>query len=383
MVFNSDDFLTDFLNMAARSVLMWAHVFVLLLLLATGGTLLADGKMYAEKVNTQIPYQRALIVFDEGKQTMVLQSQYQIPGEPGKHTLGWVVPVPAVPEISTMDADGADWLFNGLDRLTLPDYIRGWPLIAILMLVALVSGLGLLFASFSRRFSQRRGRMRMHAFLSIALAITLFFYLPYLVRLTKGAGGVEVLRSGKAGIYDTQVVRAESADDLIAWFNAKSFRFDNKDEKAIQSYIDRKWCFVTAAVDASIAPNNSTAVSNQLLAPLILHFPTTTPVYPTALTATGGHPTEILIYLASREPMKTTSDLKLKFSGGAGRNFMPLLSFDLEGNPEVLDWFNLIFQGQIHLSKFKATLMPEQMARDIEFLPDPEAKPSRELVFKW
>jgi hypothetical protein len=120
-----------------------------------------------------------------------------------------------------------------------------------------------------------------------------------------------------------------------------------------------------------------------LLAPLILHFSTTNPVYPTALTATGGHPTEILIYLASREPMKTTSDLKLKFSGGAGRIFMPLLSFDLEGNPEVLDWFNLIFQGQIHLSKFKATLMPEQMARDIEFLPDPEAKPSRELVFKW
>ena len=367
--------------MAARSVFRWAHVFVLLL--ATGDTLLADGKMYAEKVNTRIPYQRALIVFDEGKQTMVLQSQYQIPGEPGKHTLGWVRTVPAVPEISTMDADGADWLFNRLDRLTLPDYIRGWPVIAIVMLVALVSGLGLLLASFFRRFSQRRGRMRMQAFLSIALAMALLLYLPFLVPLTKGVGGVEVLSSGKAGIYDTHVVRAESANDLIAWFNAKSFRFDKKDEKTIQSYIERKWCFVTAAVDASIAPDNSAAVSNKLLAPLILHFPTTNPVYPTALTATGGHPTEILIYLASREPMKTTSDLKLKFSGGTVSTFMPLLSFDLDENPEVLDWFNLIFQGQFHLSKFKSTLMPEQMVRDIDFLPDPEAMPYRELVFKW
>ena len=348
---------------------------VVALLLLTGGQLHADGKMYAEKVNTEIPYQRALILFDEGNQTMVLQSQYQIPNEPGDHTLGWVVPVPAVPEIFSMDAGEADDMFSILSRYSRPEQVH---LFGYLILVVVVLGVGCFITSFLPSPSNRKSLLRKAAFLSISIAVFSFVFALLTTKAGRKSSGVEIVQAGKVGIYDTKVVKAESAQDLIEWFNEHSFRFNETDAETIQSYIDREWCFVTATVDASVSSKDRSAVSSNLLAPLILHFPTPTPVYPTELTATGGHPTEILIYLVSRAPMKTTPDLTLRFSGpfDSRSSLVSLVvslhdaGFGVDSTP-----FQLLGSDDVHLQKFKATLTPEQMAEDIEFLPDPGAKP--------
>ena len=63
---------------------------------------LADGKFYTvpERVAPDLPYQRALIAHDGNRELLILQSKFE--GE--AKDFGWVVPLPAVPELDTSGA---------------------------------------------------------------------------------------------------------------------------------------------------------------------------------------------------------------------------------------------------------------------------------------
>lgn len=343
--------------------------------------LLADGKMYIarEEVPASIPYQRAAILFDDNVQTMILQSQYQIPEVGVKHSLGWVVPVPAVPEIASMDADLAGLMFARTDFLSRPKVTRIsiWFWIGISFCTFGAAVLAFVLSFFKRWKSHQKG-LRRFAFYSFSGVICLILITPLFASAgSKKIEGVESVESRQVGIFDVEVIRADNASAMIDWLRTYKFAHGREDEVAIQSYIDRKWCFVTAKVTTGTDLTKTESISEGLLAPLVLRFPTPGPVYPTALTATGGHSTEILIYLTSKEAFKTTSAIQCKFRGRIPASWTMQRFLSNEGVLTGLP------QDPLHLSKFKATLSPAQMAKDIEFLPDPGAPPYREHVHRW
>lgn len=356
-------------------------ILILSLILHATAPLHADGKMYSEKVNTTIPYQRALIIHHQAQQTLILQSQYHIPGIPGPHQIGWVVPVPAVPEIASMNADEAHQLFATLDRITQPETTSwGFPFILVLTLLLITSTIFTTVASCFAKHPQQRRRLRIIAISSFITLLILTLTSPFFITSSKSSDGIEVIKSARVGIFDTQVIRAESAADLTRWFNQNSFRFNQTDESTIQSYIDQDWCFVTAKVDTSIDLQSRKVLSDHLLAPLILQFPTPDPVYPTALTATGKHPTEILLYLLTDQPVKTNSPLICKFRSPIEENNLPLYVSTTQPTDFFFEHLPTI---PSHLSKFKATLTSPQMETDIRFTPDPTAPPYREHNHRW
>ncbi|MBN8456787.1 MAG: DUF2330 domain-containing protein [Verrucomicrobia bacterium] len=357
---------------------------VAMLTLMCAAEALADGKMFAEKVPATIPYQRAIILHTGETQTLVLQSQYQIPGASDTKALGWVVPVPATPEVATANANRAEWVFNWCDRSAAPKITE---ISAFLLLtgfgIALVNTVICITGAFVARRPEKRRRFRILGLVSAFAAVLCIFAGPLVIRMKKGISGIETLASKKAGIYDITVIRAKAAADMLRWLKDNGFGFGPEDETAFRSYIDRGWVFVAAKIDPAADMSDHKAVSKGLAAPLLLRFSAKNPVYPLALTATGGHDTEVLIYLLSDTPRTGDGRLELRSAGGPPQGWFPSGHLMTDENTEFLSADPAMDRAAtLRLSKFKGTLTPDQMRSDLEFVPDPRQTDRREHIYR-
>ncbi|MBN8456789.1 MAG: DUF2330 domain-containing protein [Verrucomicrobia bacterium] len=367
---------------------------VAMLTLMCAAEALADGKMFAEKVPTTIPYQRAIILHTGETQTLVLQSQYQIPGASETKALGWVVPVPAVPKIASTSSESADSAFMWMDMATKPSVTRISTIgILILLYLPIASSL-IFFVCGIIKWRGTREKWFLRSGVSILVLLIVFLATALSVTAWKaGASGVETLESRQAGIYDVKVIRAKAAADLLAWLNENAFQFGPDDEAAIQAYLDKGWVFTVAKIRPSTPPPAPSRFSEGLADPLILRFPATNPIYPLALTAAGGHDTEVLIYLASDVPRIGDGRLPLRYTGSAKshtkRAINTLYAAMVESTEfsETSDvWEDGYLSGKspfTRIAKFKGTLTPDQMRKDLEFLPDPNQTDYREHIFRW
>lgn len=360
-----------------------------LILAATAAQSMADGVMFwRETVPPKIPYQRALILFDKGTETLILQSRYKIPKGDGKSTLGWVVPVPAVPEVATMPADTALGLFMGLSEYSRPKITLIRPKVFAVLFGA-VAGLSLLtllvcLLSFvlplPQRFKENRGRLARYSMLGLLISFPFIIVWSFRLAAARGSLGVDVIAEQRVGIYDVSVVRSDKTEGLIGWLNKNDFKFGDSDRAAFDSYILKGWCFVVAIINPSTGEKERRIVLEGLAAPLILRFPHTNPTYPVALTGTGGFETEILIYLASSTKMTANDRLTLRFAGEMRKGLSrELLSADID--PE--GFFDPKKMNFPYLCKFKDRLTPNRMREDIIFSEAEDDKPYREHIVKW
>ena len=364
----------------------WLLMPVFCLMVATAQSP-ADGRMYwGDKVPPTIPYQRSLILFKDGIETLILQSRYQLPESKSAVSMGWVVPVPAVPEVASLRADSASRMFHELSNITYPRVTRVSNLIFIFvffgfgglllltLLVCMVSLPGFLPACI------RRNRERLVCY-SLG-GVTICLYMALIFNALGYAGrssGVDVIAEHRVGIYDVTVLRSDKADELIDWLNDNAFHYGPEDRAVIESYLSNKWCFVVAHIRPEVKPYDRTTQDDGLVAPLILRFPHVKPVYPLMLTGTGGHETEILIYILANSEMTTDERLSLRYSGEGDVAELARLSLDVEpaGFFKSDDWYFY------HLCKFRDVLSPTDMVRDISFNPVSDSASFREHLIRW
>jgi hypothetical protein len=360
---------------------------ITLIIAATAAQSLADGKMFwRESIPPKIPYQRAAILFDEGIETLILQSRYEILEGDENATLGWVVPVPAVPEVASMPADVARHLFFFLSMNSRPRVTKIAPTLFAFLFFA-VAGLSLLtlllcLLSFvvplPQWFKSRRGKLARYSVWGLLSCLLLVLILPAFATAGRSLG-VDVIAEHRVGIYDVSVVRSDDTGDLIGWLNKHDFKFEDKDTATFESYVSNGWCFVVAVINPSAGDEERRIVSEGLAAPLILRFPHANPIYPLALTGTGGFETEMLIYLASSTKMTCKDRLTLRFAGPMRERNLELLSFDID--PE--GFFDPEKMNYPYLCKFKDRLTPDKMTADIVFTKAEDDEPYREHIVKW
>jgi hypothetical protein len=359
----------------------------LIALWAVAVPVLADGKFYTyEEIPPEIPYQRALLAFAGGLETLILQSKYQVAGSPAGD-VGWVVPVPSVPDLASMEAGAAGTMFLLLDLISYPRVIRIGTLLRDGLVFLSLLGLPMLFfvgllSFLVRSFRPTRRQWGLLIVWAILSGPALMYVYRSMVSLSGeaagGIEGVEVVKAEQVGIYDVQVIRSDDAVALLEWLDQHQFRFDEADTQVFDEYLRQRWVFVVARIDPSAGQGGEEVVSEGLVAPLILRFQAEAPVYPLALTATAGQPTQILLYLLGEGKWESDGRLDLHYAGEVPSSIR-LLERDIE--PE--GFFDDVEGTFPVLCKFKGTLAPEEMREDLTFKVAEDDKPYRKRVVTW
>jgi hypothetical protein len=373
---------------------------LLLLMIVASPTITAkgDGKFFVQdKIPAGIPYQRAFLLSYGGHETLILQSKYDLPPSAAVDSLGWIVPVPAVPEIAG-GATGPAWdSFWMASRQTQPHLYRISHMLPCAIfgasLAAFLGGLAILLICLAGHLVTRRteasnaawGRWANKGALATLLGFfVLLISMPSLssIRASAGGGAVDVVKEEKAGVYDVKVIRGQDAGAIVEWLKENGFSFDESDRQVFQDYVARGWCFVTAKVHPAAETSNKTIVAQGLAAPLILKFATERPVYPLALTATAGADTQILIYTLSDAKLTCGDRLTLRHARSTDARSV-LRSLVVQAESEDWPLLRDVPEMPLMLCKFTGRLTPAQMKRDLDFTAaaDNESYRARKIVW--
>jgi HEAT repeat protein len=229
---------------------------------------LADGVFvfrWDKKADINEPTQKAIILHDGGREDLVLQVRYEGPAE----EFGWLVPVPGLPEVR----QGSMESFYELSRLT----------------------------------QEQMGP----AVMSVNDA-----------GAVEEPAGVKVIEIKTVGAYQVAILAAGNAAKLAQWLEANEFVFPKDKQDVLDSYIQKQWYFVAARIDPTesgfalgqhsrkkAAFNGvMSALTRQQLAsgelhPLIISFDSEKCVFPLAISAVNGKPSEVSLYVLSSEPL--------------------------------------------------------------------------------
>jgi hypothetical protein len=310
---------------------------LLLGLIASGLTAYADGMVFPQQFlpKVEIPDQQALIHFSGDTEELVIETCFTGEGT----NFAWVVPLPSPPVVKPVSEGffpalrkafeprllhevhpyfftvlfvcGMAWLgARALKNET--SWFADLPWCGLLALSAwligghlLVGLLALVLAVSTRAFARSPAVFALLLLIGTVFSTTLTLSWHArgfgLVQTMGGSdssaseansGGVSVVSVQRAGVFDAITIRGTTAVAVQDWLVRNGYQVSPAAEPVFRRYVEQGWVFVAARVRRDSAGQQHSA-----LHPLLFTFATTSPIYPTRLTAVDNGACRMDLYI--------------------------------------------------------------------------------------
>jgi hypothetical protein len=241
---------------------------------------LGDGCYIPERAVRKIPEisaQRAILAWKDGKETLVISSALDSESQ----KLGWIIPLPAVPDVIEKQSPGALKTLNFCIQPMITHDTT--PSIGLAIFAAFLGNLVLGTFLFIREW-----------FFKVLILIMLGFLFSGLLLPACGVAGgaartsqtaVSVEKSTAVGAYDVSVIKATKAGDLNTWLEENGFSaLPSAADKIVEDYAAKGWVFAAIKLVRGESGENAPH-------PIKMQFASKEAIYPMRLTSiAGGNP---------------------------------------------------------------------------------------------
>lgn len=289
-----------------------------------------------------VPDQQAMLSWADGVETLVIETQFEGPGE----ELAWIVPVPSVPKLAEVRSD----FFPTLSDLFAPVFVHRsvW----LLPWLCLLVGLTALF----RRDGKRPivAALAAFALVSCGAALVLPAFIGY-VRRSSVALPPSVVVHGRerVGAYETATISAKDSGALLGWLGEHGYRVERAVEPVVERYVKAGWVF--AALKLRRGPGAAARTH-----PVAFTFETRAPVYPLMLTGVQARNLEVELFVfgngaARIEGFEALSQTHVRYPGGARPGGRRLIA-----HPDIAAHA----RGAALVTRMRGLLTPQDMQKD-------------------
>ena len=335
-----------------------------LLFLLSASSALGDGCYIPERAVRkipEIPAQRTIIAWKDGVETLIIASTLDSESQ----SLGWIIPVPAVPDTIEKETPGTLRTMNFCLQPKIIHDLHGQLIASIVFAIVGILLIGTFLFN----------KTNFPAVITVVIIAAILWSLMLPANISESAyaskaANVQVEKSVKVGSYDVRVLTAEKPGDLNAWLDESGFAaLPEAADEIVVDYISNGWVFTAIKLSRAESGVNTPH-------PIRMSFASERAVYPLKLTSIAGGVTDFEIFVIGDETA-SSNRLVEEFCDRFENLSLKRESDDKEGN--VLyrgddtgcqighqSLCRLMWDGCV-IAKYAGTVAAANMNEDIEF----------------